>query len=147
MKGYGHVRTLGLSLVGLALAVAACSSGGAAGEPPQQPLGLLATPLATESVAATPEPTERPSVNPAVTPKPTKKPGAKPAATPNPTKKPAANTYYRPRGWDGHSDVDCGDFDTYAHALSFFKGTGGSTTNDPYRLDRDHDAEPCETLP
>jgi hypothetical protein len=70
-----------------------------------------------------------------VTPKPTPRPTAKPAS------------YFKPAGWDGSSDVDCPDFDTHAHAQSFFKGTGGTTTNDPYRLDRDHDGIACETLP
>ena len=64
------------------------------------------------------------------------------------TKAPAkSGSYYKPPGWDGVSDVDCKDFDTHAHAQSFFKGTGGSKTNDPYRLDGDHDGVACETLP
>ena len=46
-----------------------------------------------------------------------------------------------------YSDVNCPDFDTHAHAQSFFKGTGGTTSNDPYGLDRDHDGIACETLP
>ena len=81
-----------------------------------------ATPLATEAA-------------PATTPKPRAKATAK------------AGAYYRPPGWDGSSDVNCSDFDTHAHAESFFKGTGGSKTNDPYGLDRDHDGIACETLP
>jgi len=75
------------------------------------------------------------STAPEPTPKPTAKPTAKPAS------------YFKPAGWDGYSDVDCPDFDTHAHAQSFFKGTGGTTSNDPYRLDRDHDGVACETLP
>ena len=55
--------------------------------------------------------------------------------------------FYRPPGWDGISDVDCKDFATHAQAQSFFIGTGGSTTNDPYRLDSDHDGKACESLP
>lgn len=52
-----------------------------------------------------------------------------------------------PPGWDGVSDVDCKDFDTRADAASFFRGTGGSTSNDPYGMDGDHDGNACETLP
>lgn len=55
--------------------------------------------------------------------------------------------FYRPPGWDGVSDVDCSDFKTHAQAQSFFIGTGGSRTNDPYRLDADHDGQACESLP
>jgi hypothetical protein len=96
------------------------------------------SPLATEAVAsAAPAATTKPTGKP--TPKPTRKP------TPRPTTKP--RSYYRPPGWDGYSDVNCPDFDTHAHAQSFFKGTGGSRTNDPYGLDRDHDGIACETLP
>ncbi len=72
-------------------------------------------------------------------------PTKKPKATPKPTKKPGTG-YYRPPGWDGSSDVGCKDFDTYAHAQSFFKGTGGSKTKDPYKLDPDHDGLACEGL-
>lgn len=56
-------------------------------------------------------------------------------------------TFYKPPRWDGVSDVNCSDFDTHAHAQSFFAGTNGSKTNDPYGLDGDHDGNPCETLP
>jgi hypothetical protein len=55
--------------------------------------------------------------------------------------------FYRPPGWDGVSDVDCSDFKTHAQAQSFFVGTGGSRTNDPYRPDSDHDGQACESLP
>ena len=58
-----------------------------------------------------------------------------------------AGSFYKPPGWDGHSDVDCPDFQTHAQAQSFFVGTGGSRTNDPYRLDADHDGLACESLP
>jgi hypothetical protein len=68
------------------------------------------------------------------------------AAAPVPNR-PAKPGYYRPHGWDGYSDVDCGDFETHAQAQSFFLGTGGSRRNDPYRLDADHDLMACETLP
>jgi hypothetical protein len=60
---------------------------------------------------------------------------------------PRTGTFYQPPGWDGVSDVNCKDFDTHAHAMSFFTGTGGSTTNDPYGMDGDHDGNACETLP
>jgi hypothetical protein len=115
------------------LAVAAlvgCSSSVAA---PLVPLvGPTPTPLATadQGTAATP------------------KPAQKAKATPRPTKEPTSGSgYYKPPGWDGYSDVNCGAFDTHAHAQSFFKGTGGTTSNDPYALDRDHDGNACETLP
>jgi hypothetical protein len=58
-----------------------------------------------------------------------------------------SGSFYKPPGWDGVSDVDCKDFDTHKHAQSFFKGTDGSKSNDPYRLDNDHDGVACETLP
>jgi hypothetical protein len=58
-----------------------------------------------------------------------------------------SGAFYKPPGWDGISDVNCKDFDTHAHAQCFFIGTKGSTTNDPYGLDGDHDAKACETLP
>jgi len=79
---------------------------------------------------------------PAVTPGPTNAPSR--------TKSPGAgggSGYYTPPGWDGVSDVDCADFDTHAHAQSFFIGTGGSRTYDPYRLDGDSDGIACESLP
>jgi hypothetical protein len=56
-------------------------------------------------------------------------------------------SFYKPPGWDGVSDVNCKDFDTRAHAQSFFVGTHGSRSNDPYGLDGDHDGNACETLP
>jgi Excalibur calcium-binding domain len=110
---------------------------------PATPLAIAPTPL----VGTTPVPgttaTPRPSPKPHATPKPT----PKPRATAKPTKKPGSGSFYRPPGWDGYSDVDCPDFDTHAHAQSFFRGTGGSTANDPYRLDADHDGVACESLP
>jgi hypothetical protein len=72
------------------------------------------------------------------------------AATPAPTAAagPGGTTgYYTPPGWDGFSDVDCADFATHAQAQSFFLGTGGSRTYDPYRLDGDDDGLACERLP
>jgi hypothetical protein len=131
--------------------------GGCATQPPIQPLLVPgasaplahdATPLAVEpsnlaGVTPGPKPTSTPTKKPTATPKPAKKP----TATPKPTQKPPGNSFYRPPGWDGYSDVDCSDFDTHAHALSFFKGTGGSRTRDPYGLDADHDGSPCESLP
>jgi hypothetical protein len=112
----------------LALVVTGCSA--AERVPLVAPPNATPTPLATESLASA-----------SITPKSTPKSTAKPKATP----KPAA--YYKPPGWDGYSDVNCLDFDTHAHAQSFFKGTGGTTSNDPYGLDRDHDGIACETLP
>jgi hypothetical protein len=129
--------------------VAGCSSGPAVA-PPVQAVALAAvpqampTPLATErQIVASSEPSAAPEPTPKATikPKPTATPKPKPKATPKPT------SYYRPAGWDGSSDVNCADFDTHAQAQSFFKGTGGSTSNDPYGLDRDHDGLACETLP
>ena len=73
-------------------------------------------------------------------------PGSTAVPTPQQSVKPPG-TFYTPPGWDGHSDVDCADFDTHAHAQDFFVGTGGSTSNDPYRLDGDHDGRACERLP
>jgi hypothetical protein len=74
-----------------------------------------------------------------------------PRATPTPLAvEPTAGgggSFYRPPGWDGVSDVDCKDFDTHRHAQSFFAGTHGSRSNDPYGLDGDHDGTACETLP
>jgi len=94
------------------------------------------TPLAVE-------PQSSPSIKPKVTPKPTPKPT--PKATPRPTAK--AASFYKPPGWDGYSVVNCPDFDTHAHAQSFFIGTGGTRSYDPYGLDRDHDGSACESLP
>lgn len=70
------------------------------------------------------------------------------SATPKSSASPKGSAaFYRPPGWDGVSDVDCSDFTTHAQAQSFFVGTGGSRTNDPYRLDSDHDGQACESLP
>jgi hypothetical protein len=118
-------------LVGaLVLAIAACSRGADLGD--QQALaGQSAEPTRTLAVAS-PAPTAT----------------AKPKATPKAkaTSKPRSSSYYKPPNWDGYSDLDCKDFDTQAHAQSFFQGTGGSTSNDPYRLDSDHDAIACESI-
>ena len=67
------------------------------------------------------------------------------AAEPSPSPKKA--TYYQPPGWDGYSDVNCKDFSTHTRAQSFFKGTGGTKSNDPYGLDNDGDGIACESLP
>ena len=103
--------------------VAGCSAGAGT---EQQPFAADPTDLAVESpvdaITQSPEKTSKP--------KPTKKPD-----------------YYTPKGWDGYSDVDCKDFKTRKQAVSFFKGTGGSKTNDPFGLDSEHDGKPCETLP
>lgn len=73
-------------------------------------------------------------------------PPTPPAATPG-SAGGSPGAYYTPPGWDGVSDVDCADFDTHAHAQSFFIGTGGTTGHDLYRLDGDHDGRACEALP
>jgi hypothetical protein len=88
-------------------------------------------------------PTEAVLFVPDVSPTPT--PLAVESTVPEATIK--AGSFYKPPGWDGSSDVNCKDFDTHAHAQSFFNGTGGSPTNDPYGLDGDHDGKACETLP
>lgn len=142
----------------MALSIAACGSSTPPNDlvniptatPRSQPAATpQPTPLAVEAVAtqasepaaiATIAPTAAPTAKP--TPKPTAKPTPKP--TPKPTKAPS---FYKPPGWDGYSDVNCSDFDTHAHAQSFFVGTGGSKSYDPYRLDADHDGIACETLP
>jgi Excalibur calcium-binding domain len=143
-------------VLGLTL-IAGCSSGQTVA-PSVKPVAFVAplsatpTPLATErqvpvsaesSISAEPTPNATPVAAPNATPKAA--PKATPKPTPRPTTKPAS--YFKPAGWDGSSDVDCPDFDTHAQAQSFFKGTGGTTSNDPYRLDRDHDGVACETLP
>ena len=129
----------------LALVVAGCSSEQPAALPTQV-ARLVAPPNATPTPLAT-QPPGFASITPTATPKATPKPT--PRATPRPTPKPTAKpaSYYKPPGWDGYSDVNCPDFDTHAHAQSFFKGTGGTTSNDPYGLDRNHDGIACETLP
>lgn len=139
MNGLASAIVLGLVLI------AGCSSGPAVA-PPVQPVAFAAAPLATPTplaterqIAASSEPSATPNPTPKATPKPTPKP--KPKATPKPA------SFYKPAGWDGSSDVNCADFDNHAQAQSFFKGTGGSTSNDPYGLDRDHDGLACETLP
>ena len=120
----------------LSLSVAACSNGGSGGLVGQAPLVPTDAPVATFAPLATEAPSFAATAKPAKTAKPTA------------TKKPSTSTgYYKPPGWDGHSDVDCKDFDTHAHAESFFKGTGGTTSNDPYRLDNNHDGVACESLP
>jgi len=145
------VRARNAWLVSIVVLVATGCSAGAT-----QPAGFsaaggaTATPLATQGpgaaspVHATPThlATELPqsaTPRPKVTPRPIPKP------TPRPTAKPAS--FYKPPGWDGSSDVNCKDFDTHAHAQSFFIGTGGSPSNDPYGLDGDHDGQACENLP
>jgi hypothetical protein len=51
-----------------------------------------------------------------------------------------------PSGWDGVSDVDCGDFATHDQAQAFFIAHGGPGS-DPFRLDGDSDGSACESLP
>jgi hypothetical protein len=122
----------------VALAIGACSGGVPAVDATQTARFLsqpTPTALATEATTA--------STRPGATPKAT----AEPKATPKPTAKPKSTSYYKPPGWDGYSDVNCSDFDTHAHAQSFFIGTGGSKTNDPYGLDGNHDGVACQNLP
>jgi hypothetical protein len=101
-------------------------------------LALVAVACSPGVPAALPTQTGRPVVQPDATPTPL---ATERKATPQ------SGSYYKPPGWDGASDVNCKDFDTHAHAQSFFKGTGGSASNDPYGLDGDHDGTACETLP
>ena len=63
-----------------------------------------------------------------------------PTATMAPT--PPAGLRYDPFG----PDRNCGDFDTYQEALTFFLAAGGPDV-DRHRLDVNGDGEPCETLP
>src|SRR6476659_2517429 len=104
--------------------VAGCSSGQTVA-PTVQPVAFAAaisptpTPLATErQVPVSADSSTAPEPNPNATPIATPTPSPKP--TPRPTAKPPS--YFTPSGWDGYSDVDCPDFDTHAHAQSFFKG-------------------------
>jgi hypothetical protein len=120
-------------IAGIALALGACSGGGPAVDATQAPRFVAQptpTALATEGIA---------SIKPGATPKP--------KASTKPTARPASTSYYKPPGWDGYSDVNCSDFDTHAHAQSFFIGTGGSKTSDPYGLDGNHDGVACQNLP
>lgn len=122
----GAFRAVSLTAI-LAIAVAAgCSSGSP--DVGGTPAPFVGGPDATASPLATSTPLAIESI-----------------AAPTPFVKPT--NYYTPPGWDGVSDVNCKDFDTHAHAASFFKGMGGTKTNDPYGLDGDHDGNACETLP
>ena len=127
--------------VALALLLAAAACGGPSSPPnplveiPETTVSSTASPSTTPSAAPTPLATE-PVATSTIT------------STAEPTSAPTAPVaFYKPPGWDGVSDLDCGDFDTHAHAQSFFVGTGGTTSNDPHRLDQDHDGIVCETLP
>ena len=101
-------------------------------------LALVAAGCSPSPPAALPSEAARPVVQPNATPTPL---ATERKATPQ------TGSYYKPPGWDGVADVNCKDFDTHAHAESFFQGTGGSTSNDPYGMDGDHDGNACETLP
>ena len=130
----------GQLVIACVLTLAGCSSGSAAVQPLVGDPTLEVTPTPTlvlpTALATEPDLTQIPA---------TEIPTTEPPVSIAPTAKPA--NFYTPPGWDGSSDVNCPAFDTHAHAVSFFKGTGGTTTNDPYGLDRDHDGNPCETLP
>ena len=110
---------------------------------PAPTLSPTTAPTPTPTPAPTPKPTPVPTAPP--TPAPTPPPTPEP--TPVPTQASSTSGFYTPPGWDGHSDVNCSDFDTHAHAQDFFEGTGGTTTNDPYGLDGDNDGIACESLP
>ena len=64
-----------------------------------------------------------------------------PAPTPTPTP-PVGRLRYDPFG----PDRDCGDFDTWSDAQSFYLAAGGPL-NDRHRLDGDRNGEACERLP
>ena len=127
----------------LVLTLATATIAGCGASPQTVPLRVVPTSLAAE---APPANATQAAASEATTDKPTatKKPTKKPTATKKPPKK---ARYYRPKGWDGYSDVDCADFKTHKQAQSFFKGTGGSRSKDPYGLDSEHDGIACETLP
>lgn len=139
-SGLSSVIPLALALL---LVVTACGGTSSPPNPIVDIPGTTVTPTATPSAAPTPLATE-PVATSTITPTAaaTAAPTAEPSSAPT-----AAAAFYKPPGWDGVSDLDCGDFDTHAHAQSFFVGTGGTTLNDPHRLDRDHDGTACETLP
>lgn len=120
----------------LLIALAAVAVIGCSGSTTVDPLAAEPTDLASEALA-TPQ-----AESASATPKPT----TKPAATKKPGKSGKAK-FYKPKGWDGYSDVDCSDFKTHKQAQSFFKGTGGSKSNDPHGLDAEHDGIACELLP
>lgn len=121
------------------LVVTACGGTSSPPNPLVEIPGTTLSPTATPSAAPTPLATE-PVATATVTP--TAAPTAVLTAAPTTT-----TAFYKPPGWDGVSDLDCGDFDTHAHAQSFFVGTGGTTSNDPYHLDQNHDGNACESLP
>lgn len=129
-------------------AAAPSPTAGASSPPPATPGGSpspSASPTLSEALSPTPAASAAPT--PAPTARPTARPTPSPDPTPPPTPSPTSLGFWAPPGWDGVSDVDCGDIDTRAHAQSFFLGTGGSTTNDPYGLDGDGDGIACESLP
>ena len=123
----------------LLLVVTACGGTSSSPNPLVDIPGTTVTPAATPSAAPTPLATE-PVATSTITP--TAASTAVLSAAPTTTA-----AFYKPAGWDGVTDLDCGDFDTHAHAQSFFVGTGGTTSNDPYRLDQNHDGNACESLP
>ena len=123
----------------LLVLVAACGGNSSAPNPLVEIPATTLSPTATPSAAPTPLATEPVAISTII---PTAAPTAVLTGAPTTTV-----AFYKPAGWDGVSDLDCGDFDTHAHAQSFFVGTGGTTSNDPYRLDQNHDGNACESLP
>ena len=134
-----RARTVVVASLAIAALIGGCGgvSGASAPTAPARLIDVLATPtaLAAELGASNDMSASDPPT------------AAIPGVTPRPKTTTKLTAFYKPPGWDGSSDVDCPDFDTHAHAQSFFRGTHGSTTYDPYRLDRDHDGIACETLP
>ena len=122
-RGTGLVLAV---IVAASLLSTACSAGGVRPLIQEEP---SSTPVPIDTSRTTRTPTPEPTVAPRIT------------RTPKPD-------YFTPGGWDGrYTDVDCGDFGTHRQAQSFFEGTGGTRSNDPYRLDADHDGVACEALP
>ena len=107
-------------------------------------------PSPVPTVEPSPIPTVRPRPSPTAVPSPTLmvEPSPRPTVVPSPTPTTISgvgeqeNLRYDPDG----PDRDCGDFETRAEAMAFFKAAGGPEL-DPHRLDRDRNGIPCESLP
>lgn len=113
------------------------------------------TPTPTDTIyqtiipTATPSPTPSltPSPTPKPTPKPTTKPAVKAAATvaPKPSTQPSTTTFTSSCQYSCTGpDRDCADFSNHPQAQTFFNCCGFNSSNDPMRLDRDHDGLACE---